>query len=114
MFTTFEGDNTVLLQLTAKNLLTDYKDSFGDLNPIGMVQFVAGQALSVLTERTALRKVADSVLPGRDDDADLLSAQDPAGPVPLAPRASARGAARRLKGGVDAGKDPFSVLVDTR
>ena len=26
VFTTFEGDNTVLLQLAAKNLLTDYKD----------------------------------------------------------------------------------------
>ena len=73
VFTTFEGDNTVLLQLAAKNLLTDYKDAFGELDPLGMAQFVAGQALGVLTERTALRKLADSLLPGRDDDADLLA-----------------------------------------
>src|SRR5919199_407724 len=72
VFTTFEGDNTVLLQLAAKNLLTDYKDAFGELDPLGTAQFVAGQALGVLTERTALRKLADSLLPGRDDDGDLL------------------------------------------
>jgi hypothetical protein len=29
VFTTFEGDNTVLLQLAAKNLLTDFQDEFG-------------------------------------------------------------------------------------
>src|SRR5215207_10159928 len=75
VFTTFEGDNTVLLQLAAKNLLTDYRDQFGELDPLGMAQFVAGQALGVLTERTALRKLADSLIPGRDDDANLLDRQ---------------------------------------
>ena len=35
VFTTFEGDNTILLQLAAKNLLTDYKDAFGELDPLG-------------------------------------------------------------------------------
>ena len=45
VFTTFEGDNTVLLQLAAKNLLTDYKDQFGELDPLGIAQFVAGQVL---------------------------------------------------------------------
>src|ERR671914_716282 len=34
VFTTFEGDNTVLLQLTAKNLLTDYRDQFDELDPL--------------------------------------------------------------------------------
>lgn len=114
VFTTFEGDNTVLLQLTAKNLLTDYKDSFGDLNPIGMVQFVAGQALSVITERTALRKVADSVLPGRDDDADLLSHKTQLDLFRWRHEHLLTAAARRLKGGIDAKKDPFDVLVDTQ
>ena len=41
VFTTFEGDNTVLMQLVAKGLLTDYKDSFEDLDQIGLVRFVA-------------------------------------------------------------------------
>ena len=33
VFTTFEGDNTVLLQLVAKGLLTDYRESFGRARP---------------------------------------------------------------------------------
>src|SRR3954449_11695568 len=48
VFTTFEGDNTILLQLAAKNLLTDYRDAFGELDPLGTAQFVAGQALEML------------------------------------------------------------------
>jgi acyl-CoA oxidase len=112
VFTTFEGDNTILLQLAAKNLLTDYKDAFGELDPLGMAQFVAGQALGVLTERTALRKLADSLLPGRDDDADLLDRKTQLELFRWRHEHLLAGAARRLKGGIDAGRDPFSVLVD--
>src|SRR3954468_18687058 len=112
VFTTFEGDNTILLQLAAKNLLTDYKDAFGELDPLGMAQFVAGQALGVLTERTALRKLADSLLPGRDDDADLLDRRTQLDLFRWRHEHLLAGAARRLEGGIDAGRDPFSVLVD--
>jgi acyl-CoA oxidase len=112
VFTTFEGDNTILLQLAAKNLLTDYKDAFGELDPLGTAQFVAGQALGVLTERTALRKLADSLLPGRDDDADLLERKTQLDLFRWRYEHLLAGAARRLKGGIDAGKDPFEVLVD--
>ena len=112
VFTTFEGDNTILLQLAAKNLLTDYKDAFGELDPLGMAQFVAGQALGVLTERTALRKLADSLLPGRDDDADLLARDTQLGLFRWRYEHLLAGAARRLKKGIDSGADPFSVLVD--
>src|SRR4051794_6779651 len=112
VFTTFEGDNTILLQLAAKNLLTDYKDAFGELDPLGMAQLVAGQALGVLTERTALRKLTDSLLPGRDDDADLLARGTQLDLFRWRYEHLLGGAARRLKGGIDAGRDPFSVLVD--
>lgn len=114
VFTTFEGDNTILLQLAAKNLLTDYKDAFGELDPLGMAQFVAGQALGVLTERTALRKLADSLIPGRDDNADLLAHKTQLDLFRWRHEHLLAGAARRLKGGIDAGRDPFSVLVDTQ
>ena len=86
MFTTFEGDNTILLQLAAKNLLTDYKDEFGELDPLGMAQFVAGQALGVIAEKTPLRKLVDGGAPARP--------RHPARPVPLALRAPARRAPR--------------------
>lgn len=114
VFTTFEGDNTILLQLAAKNLLTDYKDAFGELDPLGMAQFVAGQALGVLTERTALRKLADSLIPGRDDNADILARKTQLDLFRWRHEHLLAGAARRLKGGIDAKRDPFDVLVDTQ
>ena len=112
VFTTFEGDNTILLQLAAKNLLTDYKDAFGELDPLGMAQFMAGQAIGVLSERTALRKLADSLIPGRDDDADLLARDTQLALFRWRYEHLLAGAARRLKKGIDSGADPFSVLVD--
>jgi acyl-CoA oxidase len=114
VFTTFEGDNTILLQLTAKNLLTGYKDQFGELDPLGMAQFVAGQALGVLTERASLRKLADSILPGRDDEADLLDHKTQLDLFRWRHEHLLSGAARRLKGGIDAKRDPFDVLVGTQ
>ncbi len=108
VFTTFEGDNTVLLQLTAKNLLTDYKDAFGELDPLGTAQFVAGQALGMLSEKLPLRKL----VPGRDDDANLLERKTQLDLFRWRHEHLLAGAARRLKGGIDSGKDPFAVLVD--
>jgi acyl-CoA oxidase len=98
VFTTFEGDNTILLQLAAKNLLSDYKDAFGELDPLGMAQFVASQALSALAERTPLRRLTDDAAP-----LDLLRWRH---------EHLLETAARRLKRGIDSGADPFTVLVD--
>jgi acyl-CoA oxidase len=106
VFTTFEGDNTVLLQLAAKNLLTDYKDAFGDLNPIGLAQFVAGQALGVLAERSPLRKLVDG--------GDLLARETQLDLFRWRHEHLLESAARRLKRGIDAKRDPFSVLVDSQ
>jgi acyl-CoA oxidase len=114
VFTTFEGDNTVLLQFTAKNLLTDYKNQFGELDPLGLAQFVAGQAFGALSERTSLRKLADTLIPGRDDEADLLDHKTQLDLFRWRHEHLLTGAARRLKGGIDAKKDPFDVLVDTQ
>ena len=55
VFTTFEGDNTVLLQLVAKGLLTSYRDHVGELDTLGMVRFVADQVVEQVVERTSAR-----------------------------------------------------------
>ncbi len=71
VFTTFEGDNTVLLQLVAKGLISNYADDFGHLDTLGTVRFVADQVLDTVAERTSLRTLAErlrSAAPGRDDD----------------------------------------------
>jgi acyl-CoA oxidase len=75
VFTTFEGDNTVLLQLVAKGLLTGYQDSFGSLDSWGKAQFVADLVKETVLERTAARgliaRLVDAV-PGRDEEVSLL------------------------------------------
>ncbi|MDF2978836.1 MAG: hypothetical protein K0S40_3564 [Actinomycetospora sp.] len=74
VFTTFEGDNTVLLQLVAKGLISGYADDFGNLDTLGTVRFVADQVLDTVAERTSLRQLAErlrAVAPGRDED-DVL------------------------------------------
>jgi acyl-CoA oxidase len=104
VFTTFEGDNTILLQLAAKNLLTGYRDAFGELDPLGLAQFVAGQALGVISERTPLGRLTDTGdLRARDTQLDLFRWRH---------EHLLESAAKRLKRGIDAGEDPFSVLVD--
>ncbi len=76
VFTTFEGDNTVLLQLVAKGLITGYRKDFGALDALGTVRFVADQLVGTIVERTAARTLVQRLVdaaPRRDDDGgDLL------------------------------------------
>ena len=76
VFTTFEGDNTILIQLVAKSLLTDYRDSFGELNAVGTAAFVANQVWETVAEKSALReligRLTDDLVPGREGEEDLL------------------------------------------
>ncbi|MBB2894221.1 acyl-CoA dehydrogenase [Flexivirga oryzae] len=71
VFTTFEGDNTVLLQLAAKGLLTDYQAMWGDLDVPGMVGKIAGQVGGRIVERTTgragIQRLIDAAT-GRDDE----------------------------------------------
>lgn len=116
VFTTFEGDNHILLQLVAKGLLTDYSTSFEELDQLGMVRFVADLAVETVIERTAVHKLLErvrDVLPGdagRDPDAGL---RDPAYHLQLLrwrEEHSLSGVARRLKRGIDGGHDPAEVF----
>jgi acyl-CoA oxidase len=51
IFTTFEGDNTVLMQLVAKNLLGELKDQLKEMNPGRIARFFLDQRLSALKKR---------------------------------------------------------------
>lgn len=75
VFTTFEGDNTVLLQLVAKGMLTSYSDAFHDMDSRGAFFFGARQVTEAVIERTiggSLIQRLISGAPGRDGD-DALS-----------------------------------------
>ena len=106
VFTTFEGDNTVLLQLVAKGLLTGYKDHFENLSPLATARFVAEQFLGTVVERTAARRVVERLTEADDGDVlfdrewHLKLFQDREEHV-------LEGVANRLR---KAGKDPFGVF----
>ncbi|MFI2754126.1 acyl-CoA dehydrogenase [Cellulomonas sp. P22] len=61
VFATFEGDNTVLLQLVAKRLLTDYGREFAKIDAGGVARYVAGQAASAALHRTPLLRAVQTV-----------------------------------------------------
>ncbi|MGW5524811.1 acyl-CoA dehydrogenase family protein [Gordonia sp. NPDC003950] len=68
VFTTFEGDNTVLTQLVAKELLSAYADDVQGLSAGGWVRFIAGMARDVVVEKTAARQVVQTLLESSDED----------------------------------------------
>jgi len=76
IFTTFEGDNTVLLQQLTKGLLTNFQDSFGDLDQLGLARFMAGKVFETVIERTAAIPLIERLVaaaPGRGEEADLYN-----------------------------------------
>ncbi|GAB3697515.1 acyl-CoA dehydrogenase family protein [Mariniluteicoccus flavus] len=55
VFTTFEGDNTVLLQLVAKSLLTNFQRAFGSMDTLDLVRFGSRAVAEAVVERTSGR-----------------------------------------------------------
>ena len=51
VYTTFEGDNTVLMQLVAKNRLAEFRKEFGDMNTRGKINYVYDQAKTIISEK---------------------------------------------------------------
>jgi len=121
VFTTFEGDNHVLLQLVAKGLLTDYSSEFEDMDQFGMVRFVAGLAVETVIEKTNVHKLIErirDVLPGGDEwdqEAGLLDPNYHLMMFRFREEHMLSGVARRLKRGIDNDMNPgqvFSLVQD--
>ena len=76
VFTTFEGDNTVLLQLVAKGLLTGFRDHFGELDWLGTARFVADQAVETVVEKVGGRRLLQRLIDATNVGADDVSILD--------------------------------------
>jgi acyl-CoA oxidase len=115
VFTTFEGDNTVLLQLVAKDLLTSYRDHFGDMDMLETVRFVANQAVSTVLERTAARGLIQRLIDaaGRDEDAEWSDRGWQMSLFDYRENHLLQGLARRLRKAAGA-KDPFAIFNSTQ
>jgi acyl-CoA oxidase len=68
VFTTFEGDNHVLTQLVAKELLTAYADDIRSMNPVDWVRFAAGFVSTRVLKRTAAETIIQTIVDARQDN----------------------------------------------
>lgn len=68
VFTTFEGDNHVLFQLVAKELLTAYADDIKGMSPVEWVGFAARFAGERVMKRTAAQTIMQTILDTREDN----------------------------------------------
>ncbi|MER7950373.1 acyl-CoA dehydrogenase [Streptomyces sp. NPDC096079] len=116
VFTTFEGDNHVLLQLVAKGLLTDHASEFEDLDQLGMVRYVTGLAVETVIEKASVHKLLERVrdlLPGGEEwdrEAGLLDSEYHLAMLRYREEHMLAGLARRLKRGIDRKGDPGGVF----
>ena len=113
IFTTFEGDNTVLILLAARGLLTDYAHDFGGMGPAEMVTFVAGQAVEAVVGRLFVRKIgqviADAV-PTRDGNENWLDRDHQLDLFRWRQGHIVASVANRFRRGLSEGYDPFEVF----
>lgn len=107
VFTTFEGDNTVLLQLVAKGLLSDYRKQFGDMGFVDLLRFVAARAGTAMRGLNPIisRMTAPDHL--RDPELHL-------GAMRWREEHLLGTVARRLKKRLDAGQEPTRAMLEAQ
>lgn len=107
IFTTFEGDNTVLLQLVAKGLLTGFKQQFARGGAWSMVRFVAGQ----VRDAVAMTNPFTSRM---SDDASLRSAEQQLAALKYRESSLLASAAQRLGKRLKGKGDPAKAFLEVQ
>jgi acyl-CoA oxidase len=107
VFTTFEGDNTVLMLQVAKGLLSDFQREFRDMNLLGMARFVAGEMATQMTE-------LNPVVTRRTDPEHLRSLDFQRGAFEYRVDRMLQDAGRRLQRRIDDDMEPFAAFVDVQ
>lgn len=114
VFTTFEGDNVVMMQLAGKELMTGFAKELGGLNPMEMVRFGLDSFGNLLRRRTA----ADALIQNLVDtfsDSEETSLFDPAYQINLLSEREdrlMRSLARRLRPARKMDVDEAAKVVD--
>lgn len=103
IYTTFEGDNTVLMQLVAKSRLTEFKQEFSSMSAFGLLNYLAGQAATAITEMNPL-------IVRNTDETHLLDPEFHLNAFRYRERDILISAARRLKRHIDSGMDSFDAF----
>lgn len=71
VFTTYEGDNTVLAQLLTKSLLTEYRSQFEDLTPGRLLRYLGSRLGETMAEAVPRLGAVGDVVDG-DAQSDML------------------------------------------
>jgi|CXWL01.1.fsa_nt_gi acyl-CoA oxidase len=105
VFTTFEGDNTVLLQLVAKHLLAGYREQFGRLDAGVLFRHFFEHARAAVVERNPFAT-------HRADSEHLLDPEFHLAAFRWREHHLVETLALRLRKRLARGLDPFEALVD--
>ncbi|UTN02507.1 acyl-CoA dehydrogenase family protein [Flavobacterium bizetiae] len=103
IYTTFEGDNTVLMQLVAKNRLAEFRKSFGEMGAAGIINYVYENAKTAITEK-------NPIATRRTDDEHLLDLEFHLQAFIHREKMILASAARRIKKLVDGGLEPYDAF----
>lgn len=103
VYTTFEGDNVVLMQLVAKNRLTEFRQEFGDMNMFTIFNYITNQAKTSITEK-------NPIIIRSTDHTHLLDMDFHLSAFKYRERAILASAAQRIKRHIDDGMDSFDAF----
>jgi acyl-CoA oxidase len=103
IYTTFEGDNTVLMQLVAKNRLSEFRKSFGEMGAAGIINYVYENAKTALAEK-------NPIATRRTDEEHLLDGEFHLQAFVHREKTIIASAAKRIKKLIDGGLDAYDAF----
>jgi acyl-CoA oxidase len=103
IYTTFEGDNTVLMQLVAKNRLSEFRKSFGDMGSLDIINYVFENAKTAITEKNPL-------ITRKTDKEHLLDSEFHLQAFEHREHSIVASAAKRIKKLIDDGLAPYDAF----
>ena len=107
VFTTFEGDNTVLMLQVAKGLLSDFQREFRDMNLLSMARFVADEMATQVQE-------LNPVVTRKTDSEHLRALPFQQSALTYRAEKQLQNVGRRLQRRIDDGTEPFDAFVDVQ
>ncbi|SEA50622.1 Acyl-coenzyme A oxidase [Flavobacterium gillisiae] len=102
IYTTFEGDNTVLMQLVAKNRLSEFRKSFGHMDAMGMINYVYENTKTYISEK-------NPIITRKTDELHLINEEFHLEAFQYREKTTLASAAKRIKKLIDSGLDPYDA-----
>ena len=103
VYTTFEGDNTVLMNLVAKNRLTEFRNQFGEMNVLSLFNYVVDQAKTSITYKNPFAT-------RNTDENHLIDSEFHIHAFTFREKETQASAAKRIKKLLDSGLDSFDAF----